>query len=458
MRKILNIAWTNIYLTYTDRSLVLILLLTPIALVTIISLAFSDIGGSSPLQGIPVAIVNFDEGDGSGFNAGRIFVGALVPGAADGDASADNPACAATESTDGAIGNGGGLFDLTDATLLDTRDAAIKGVDDGDYAAAVIIPADFSQRIAYSQGNDWNAGDPVSIEVYGDGGRPISASVIRSVTEGFVNQFVTGQIAVAATINTMIDEAQSDPAFGIQFGALSASGELQSAFGCAFDPSFATVGVDQQSINQENDDDFDPLVAFGSAQAAFFSLFTAAGAASSIFEERRDGTLQRLIVSPTPRINILIGKLIGVFAIVLLQLIFLFLAFTVIGSLLDGEIKFIWGNHWLAIVVLLASTALAGSGVGLVAAAVSKSAEQANVLGSIISIFMGTVGGAFFQVDAIAFMKPITRLSVVFWGTDGFSKLANSETDVVLNVAVLAVIGVAFFLFSLGVFNRRQDI
>jgi ABC-type transport system involved in multi-copper enzyme maturation permease subunit len=55
-------------------------------------------------------------------------------------------------------------------------------------------------------------------------------------------------------------------------------------------------------------------------------------------------------------------------------------------------------------------------------------------------------------------MKPITRLSVVFWGTDGFSKLANGETDVALNVLVLAVIGVAFFLLSLGVFNRRQDI
>ena len=86
---------------------------------------------------------------------------------------------------------------------------------------------------------------------------------------------------------------------------------------------------------------------FGSAQAIFFMLFTAMGGATSLLEERRDGTLQRLIVSPTPRIVILLGKLIGTFVTCVVQVTILIIALTIVGSILAGQVEFIWGSNLL---------------------------------------------------------------------------------------------------------------
>jgi ABC-2 type transport system permease protein len=456
MQKIWNIAVKDVQRTLQDRNLLLIMFVTPIVLSTIIALAFSDIDSSAPIQDLPVALVNLDEGTEDGFNNGQIFVDLLV-----GDESgsptdtSDQPDCEAIEGTDDGEAGGMSLNQLTATTLLDDPEAARAGVENGDYVAAIIIPADFSQRVAYQQGVEF---EQVAVEVYGDSGRPISASIIRSVAESITSQIASSQIAIASTIDTMVAQAQSNPQFGMAFMTANAAGDFQPNFACAFDPGFNTIGVEMLSVEGGEQEDFNPLVIFGSAQAAFFALFTASGGASAILQERRNWTLQRLLISPTPRVHILLGKMVGVFVTILVQLVFLFLAFTLVGSLLEGELSLIWGSNVPAIVVLVVATSLAAAGVGLVIASMANTSEQASVIGSIIAIFMGAVGGAFFSVDTIPAIDPLTRLSIVRWGSEGFTKLANGDGDVLVNVVALLLIGSALFLFSFVMFNRRQDI
>ena len=83
MRKSLAIAWKELYTTYTDRTLLLIMLVTPLALATIIGLALggfiNDTSNDVPVRDIPVTLVNLDEGGGpSGMVLGDIYVSALV--------------------------------------------------------------------------------------------------------------------------------------------------------------------------------------------------------------------------------------------------------------------------------------------------------------------------------------------------------------------------------------------
>ena len=457
MDKIWIIARKDIISTFTDRNLLLIMLATPLALAAIIALAFSDLGGgSSPLTDIPVALVNLDVGDpDTRFDGGLIFVSGLLPDSADADLSLSQ--CALISESD-ETGDSAqfSLEDLTETTLLTNREEAIAGVDNGDYVAAIIIPENFSQLVSYRQ--EGFSENQAIVEVYGNSGNPISASVIRSVAESFTNQIVMGQVTIGATIDTMVARAMSDPSFGAEFGAMNNEGTFVSDFNCAFDSRLNNVGITSQTVAGEEQDGVNFLVLFGSAQAAFFALFTASGGASSIMEERRNGTLQRLLVSPTSRMQILLGKLIGTFATVLLQLVFLFIGFTLLNTLLEGEFALIWGENIPAVLALVIALALAASGVGMIAAAVAKTAEQANVIGSVIAMFMGVLGGAFFQLDAIPAIEPITRLSVVFWGSDGFGKLSEGNTDIFVNLAFLTVIGVGLFMISLILFNRRQDI
>jgi ABC-2 type transport system permease protein len=460
LRKIWAIAAVNIYTTFTDRNLLIIMIVTPLILATIISLAFGNLGGSSsPITNIPVAIVNLDTPPAEGsqvVDSSGILLSAFIPPADTTNTGTEAlGTCEAVQVADNdAATPNTSLTDLTEAKVFDDPAAAKAAVDKGDYAAAVIIPAGFSESIGYTQQHPDIK--PVAIEVYGDSAQPISASIIHSVVAGFTNQLLTGQIAVASTIGAMIDRAQQNPMFGLSFAA-AASGGFQPDFSCAFTPGFNTVKIEQQTVTGQ-EVKFNPLVVFGSAQAVFFALFTANGVAASIIEERRQGTLQRMVVSPTPRVLILTGKLIATFLVVVLQLAFLFIGFTVIGSLLEGQIKSVWGNDFVAIAALILATSAATAGVGMLTAAIGKTAEQANIIGSVVSMLMGILGGAFFAVTVLGSFEWVTRLSVVRWGSEGFSKLASGQGDIGLNMLFLALIGAVLFIISLAVFTRRQDI
>ncbi|MBC7814232.1 MAG: ABC transporter permease [Burkholderiales bacterium] len=450
MSKIAAIVWKDLYTTFTDRSLLVIMLAAPLAIATIVGLAFGGMGGGDiPIDNISVVIVNQDEGS-DGQNYGSIIVSAFVPTEADGS-TANMDACELETSDSSANGDMQpiSLTDLTTATLLDDPAAARAGVESGDYTAAIIIPADFSQKISYGQNDPI---EPSTIEIYANSGRPIPAGIIHSIVESFTSQIATGNIAIAATIETLIERAQERPDFGIQF--LAASSSFQPNFACVFVPAFNPISIERQTVAGEatNATVF-ILVLIGSAQAMFFALFTAQGAVSSITEERRNGTLQRLLVSPTPQVHILIGKMLATFVTVVFQLLLLTVALTVIASIFNGGFIFIWGSDYLSVALVILAAALAVSGIGALLIGFAKTPEQGQLFGSVINIVLGILGGAFVQG---IFPPAVAGFSMIYWGTDAFRKLAQGSSDIGLNVLVLVVQGAIMFAIGFWLFNRRM--
>ena len=64
MRKVWTIAWKELYVRFTDRSLLLIMIAIPLAISTVVGLAFGGLGGSDiNISDIPVALVNHDQGN-----------------------------------------------------------------------------------------------------------------------------------------------------------------------------------------------------------------------------------------------------------------------------------------------------------------------------------------------------------------------------------------------------------
>lgn len=445
MQKILAIIWKELYITYTDRNLLVIMLATPLALALIISLAFSDLlSGSSdiPISNIPVAIVNRDQGvemNGAAFNNGQTFINVLVPPAnADEQTLADNA-----------------LYQLTDAVVLSSVTEARAGVNNGTYAAAIIIPADFSERITYSQ--EHPTVEPASVEVYANPGALVSASIIHSIASSISNQIATGNIAIAATINALIERAQSDPAFGVQFGLISAAGGFQPDFAPAFSGETGAVAIERQTV-EGRQVSFNPLVTFGSGQAVFFMLFTAMASANSLLEERRNWTLQRLIASPTPRYMVLLSKFVATFVTCVVQVLLLLVALTIIGSLLSGEFQIIWGTNILAILATVLVTALASAGLGVFVTSVVKTPEQGNVVGSLTAMAMGMIGGVFFSTQGIPVLGTLSRLTIIYWGVDAFGKLSVNRSDIAPNLIFLLLFGLVFFMAGWFIFNRRLNV
>jgi ABC-2 type transport system permease protein len=450
--KIWTIAWKDISSTFRDRNAVLVMLAAPLAVATIIALAFGGLaGGDAPVSNIPLAIVNLDEGNERG-KLGDIYVSAFVSAASDTATAA--PTCALVDASTSAGGSASvtSLQDLTDAVVVADAATAKAGVDDGTYTAAIIIPADFTRKVSYGQNKPIEA---VTVEVYANGGRAIAAGIIRSIAEGITSQITTGNITVAATIDSLVARAQADPTFGVQFLAASATGGFNPDFSCAFVPGVSRLTIDQQSVQgQKSNGAAALLVTFGSAQAMFFALFTGQGGVAGIFEERRQGTLQRLVVSPTPRLAILVGKMMGTLFICALQLVFLFIALTIVASLLSGGFTLIWGTDLLQVGMVILLAALAATGLGTLVGGLARTPEQGQIYGSLINISMSVMGGAFgFQLP-----REVAQFSLLYWGTDAFQKLSAGQGDILLNLLVLGVFGVTLFSLGFYLFNRRLDI
>lgn len=477
MRKIWAIVWKELYTTFTDRNLVLIMVGSPLVLSTIVALAFGGLSsGDVPIEDIPIAIVNQDQPGPAGVAYGDQFATLLVPRSAGQSTSGEASQQAACPSADSSVSAPAGatLDQLTDAVVFDqsladsliesgelefqhdvtdaaayVSGAARAAVDRGIYTAAIIIPADFSQRISYIPVLHPKL-EPAAVEVYANSGSPIPAGVVRSIAEAITNQIATGNIALAATF------AELQSSIGPTALAGASQSDLESIFACAFTPSSNTVQLDSSTVQGTSGQNAsrDILVFVGSAQAMFFALFTAQFGVLGLHNERRQWTLQRMLVSPTPRWHVLLGNIAGVFVSVLFQLSALLVALTLVGSALQGKLDLIWGSNLALVVALLLSVALSVSGFGMLIAAIAKTPEQGQVLAPITSMAMGVLGGAF----GFTLPRAISIFSVVYWGREAFQALAAGDSNIGLNLLVLLLQGIVMYVLGVWLFNRRFEV
>lgn len=475
MDRLWAIAYKEIRERFTDRNLLLIMIAAPLAISTIIGLAFGGLGRtSSPIRDIPVAVINHDLAGPGETQYGGILSELLTQGQLPIETSATSPGCPQPGAPAGDSANEGGLtlgelihgtrFDqdaaqslVDDQTILpptaaagspEYLDAAARAaIDKGIYAAVVIIPENFSAALA-SRADPRLEASSAAVIVYGNRGQSLSAGIVRSVVDSIISQLVSGNIAIGATFAEL---AAQQPAALAGIANL----DLENVFTCAFLPGNDLVRLANQPVQAEPTGMAGSiLVTFGAAQAMFFALFTGQFGILSMYDERRNWTLQRILASPTPRWAILGGKLVGVLASVLFQLLALVLALTIVGSLIEGRVTFIWGDDLVGLGCVLLAVSVAVSGLGMLFAGVLKGIEQANVVGSVLNIAMGVLGGAFgFQLP-----QSVSSFSIIYWGRSAFEILASGRGDAWLNILVLSASGIAMFVLGLFLFNRKFEV
>lgn len=444
MRKIVLITLNDLRRTFTDRTLVLLMFAAPLALATIISVTFGDLASDgSPVSNVPVAVVNHDEGSAQA-SFGRLLMEVLVPAEgrleAGEDLSGRPTDCRSLleRVPPAGEGNPNAVSGLIRGVEVADREAARACVEAGVFTAALYIPPDFSSRLTAGT-VDLETG---VLEVFGNQGRPIAVGLVETVVRGIADQFAAGAVAAASVLATagpgrlplvLQSDAFRSRLAGFQEGRIGPA-----------------IEVDRRVVTAGGWG-FNPLVFFGSTQAIFFAFFAANGGGTAIREEHRDGTIQRLLVTPTRAAAILLGKALGIFVMIVVQLLFLFLAFTFIAALFTGELVFIWGTNVVGVAATLVSASLAVAGLGIIIAASVKNLNQGSILGSVVALAMATIGGAFgFQVG-----PPISYVSIVYWGSDAFAKLAAGEGAYGANLVVMTLFGVATFFIGLGIFHRR---
>jgi ABC-2 type transport system permease protein len=167
---------------------------------------------------------------------------------------------------------------------------------------------------------------------------------------------------------------------------------------------------------------------------------------SGLLAERSEGTMARLLATPTPRSVILIGKLAaGVVVAAAAMAVLVGVSTLVLGA--D------WGDP-RGVAALLVAVALAATGLMAVVATFAPSTEQATNWMSVISVVLGLFGGSFVPLAQLGVLAPISYLTPHRWFLRGISDLSGGGLSVVAGpVAVLlgfAALGFAVALLRAG--------
>jgi ABC-2 type transport system permease protein len=186
---------------------------------------------------------------------------------------------------------------------------------------------------------------------------------------------------------------------------------------------------------------FDILSYMAPGMALMFLMFTVSYGGRSLLLENREGTLPRMLISPTTTMQILGGKVFGIFLTALAQLTIL-----IGGTTLLFQLD--WGDP-LGVVVLVLAAAFGATGWGLIIAALLKTPGQVATVGSAVMLIFGILGGSFFDVTMLPnWVRVLNKITPNAWGIEGFYTLGmgGSLPDILTPVFALLIMGLLLFV------------
>ena len=243
---------------------------------------------------------------------------------------------------------------LLTLTREPTLAAGRRAADQSKVSATFVLPSGFSAAIG--------SGRPATLKVLGSVDASIGAEVAQSIARSYADQIDTARTVVAAAGGTRIDRAA--------FAALP------------MPISIADLSTKSRQL--------DAGTFYAAGMAVFFLFFTVQFGISSILEERRDGTLARMLVAPIHRSTVLVGKLLTSLVLGFVSMIVLALA---THFLLSAH----WGNV-LGVVILVAAGVLAATAVMALVATLARTPDQAQSWQAMVALVLGMLGGTFFPV------------------------------------------------------------
>jgi ABC-2 type transport system permease protein len=184
--------------------------------------------------------------------------------------------------------------------------------------------------------------------------------------------------------------------------------------------------------------------------ALLFLMYTVSHGGRSILAERSQGTLPRLLVSPTTTPQVLGGKVLGIFLTGAAQVGILILASTIFFG-----VK--WGDT-AGLVVLILAAVYGATGWGMLITSMARTPAQVGSIGSAIMLIFGILGGSFISLEQMPpLVQMLSKITPNAWGLDGFTTLALGGTlsSLVEPITALLLMGSLLFGVAVVLFSRN---
>ncbi|MFZ1983415.1 MAG: ABC transporter permease [Desulfatitalea sp.] len=195
------------------------------------------------------------------------------------------------------------------------------------------------------------------------------------------------------------------------------------------------------------------------AWALFGMFFIVVPLSGAMITERREGVWARLKTMPVSMTLLILGKLTAYVGVCLVQ----FFCIAMIGRWLLpmlGTDAFIVDGRLGAIIVVALISALAAAGYGILLGTLSRTNQQAGIVGPLSVVIAAALGGIMVPVFAMPpMMQTISLVSPLAWAHEAFMILlvrGGSLSDTLSRLALLSLFFLVTFLLALYSLRRKR--
>jgi ABC-2 type transport system permease protein len=339
------------------------------------------------------------------------------------------------------------LIDSSDAIrplALNEVDRAevARRVEQGELAAAVIIPAGYSQRVLSAE----DSGLAVVTDQTTAAGQT-AVSALKTVTDRLMGAVEAAQISA----ESYAGQAGFDSPAARQQLVQEA---LDQAIAAWREPPLRVEVQEARGATQAGEDltSTNPFVQSSPGMIVQFAIFGLTTSAMVLVLERQSRALQRLLTTPIRPAQVIAGHVLAMFFVVFVQ-----------QAILVGLGQFAFGVDYLraplATLLVMVTLALWTASLGLLIGALAKREEQVITLSMIAMFVFSALGGAWFplEVTGQAFAT-IGHLMPTAWAMDGFQNIVvrgQGLASVLLPTGALLAYAVIFF--GLAVWRFRFE-
>lgn len=341
---------------------------------------------------------------------------------------------------------------LNDDRGLQTKDydqaQAETDLKDETIKLALTIPAGF--------GADVQAGQQTKLRLlYGPAASESELQAVRLVVDGVAADLSleTQLIGGLSQMGAMMGDAPQEVRV---FTAERIEAQAQEQFERAQTTPLVALSAKWPDQITQGREDFESSTFGVAGFAIMFAFLTAQVTATSIFQEKKEGTFRRLLAAPLSRWELLSGKMLPNFFVAILQMVIL-VAVSIILLPLVGQKAPTLGNSPLGLALTTILVALCSTSLGILLGAVCRTESQVGGISSVFLWLAGMVGGAFIPNFLLGdFLSAIGKVVPHYWAMQAYNDLMIRGTgvaEILPELGVLAGFVVVFFAIGLLRFN-----
>jgi ABC-2 type transport system permease protein len=198
--------------------------------------------------------------------------------------------------------------------------------------------------------------------------------------------------------------------------------------------------------------EYDPAANSSAGQLITWVFIPLVGVSGLFAFERQQGTLRRLLTTPTQRVTYLFGTISGQVLVAIVQMILL-IGFGVLVMHVN------WGQDLAGLAVLMVSFALAATSMGTALGAFVKTESQASGLSLMLGMVMALLGGCWYPLDLFPeAVRTAVKVLPTTWAMQGMLDLVlrgQGLSAILPEAGVL--LGFAAVFLVIGVWRFRYE-